>query len=550
MSRRTARPAAALAVLVTAVALSGPSSSAAPLAPPAADATHAPAAAAAVEPLPRIAAGPDRILVNTEAGERFRPRGFNYVRLTPMPSSPADPYHSTFEPGTYDAARADAALADLTMRGYDTVRVFVDPGNGQDNLIGRPHGLGHGAGDLSPANPAYLDNLADFVRRAAGYGVYVLPSLDAFPQNDYYRAIIANSPRPVNVDGRNRYFMYEGYIRAKEEYLRVFTTEMKARLGDLMSTFLALQLDNEAYLNYTEAPFDRFSGTVTVAGRSYDMAVPAQRQAAADHAFISYADRGVAAVKAVDPELMVTMGAFTNLAVDKSFDGLSGRCGPAACADPRYPVRVSAVTRQSGLDFFDIHIYLAAGRTLAASLGSMEWSQVVGPVINGEFGTERRWFGTISEAGQALTDHQVGTCDHGISGWLFWTWDTDEDPTQRLFYRGNEAGGVIASALAPRHRPDPCGRNGVRVPALTVFPLSAAERVKARPEFRGHQGDDVVTLTVDGEEAGRTENGSWQWRLVPTRDLPLGEPFDAVFRRYRDGRLFDLVTVRNIVLGP
>ncbi|SEE20772.1 hypothetical protein [Jiangella alba] len=532
---RTARLATSLAVLAAAVTLSGP-----------------PAASADVtEPLPRIAAGPDRTLVNTETGEAFRPRGFNYVRLTPMPSKPESPYHSTFEPGRYDPARADRALAELTMKGYDTVRIFVDPGNGQDNLIGRGHGLGHGNADLSPANAAYLDNLADFVRRAAGYGVYVLPSMDAFPQNGYYRDIIVGSPQPVNVDGRNRTFMYEGYIRAKEEYLRVFTVEMTRRLGDLMSTFLALQLDNEAYLHFTEAPFDRFSGTVTVAGRSYDMAVPAQRQAAADDAFVAYADRGVAAVKAVDPELMVTMGAFTNLAVEgRGFDGLSGRCaGGVRCTNPRYPVRVSAVTRRSDLDFFDIHTYLATGRTLAASLGSMEWGSVAGPVINGEFGTERRWFGGIDQARTALVAHQVGSCDYGISGWLYWTWDTDEDATQRRFFSGAESGGVIGSALAPRSRPDPCSTTVVRSESMTVFPLSAAERVKARPAFTGGSGTGVVTLTVGGEEYGRADQGSWRWHLVPSRDLPVGVPFDAVFRRYVDGRLRDQVTVRNVVLG-
>ncbi|WP_053207908.1 hypothetical protein [Jiangella muralis] len=529
----------AVVASVVSVTLSGPPASADPATP------------AAVEPLPRIAAGPDRTLVNTRTGEQFRPRGFNYVRLTPMPSNPASPYHSTFEPGRYDPARADAALAELTMKGYDTVRVFVDPGDGQDNLIGKPHGLGRGDADKSPANAAYLDNLADFVRRAASYGVYVLPSMDVFPQNGYYRDLIGNSPRPVNVEGRNRSYMYEGYIRAKEEYLRVFTKEMKARLGDLMSTFLALQLDNEAYLKFTEAPFHQFSGTVTVAGRSYDMAVAAQRQAAADNAFIAYADRGVAAVKAVDPELMVTMGAFTNLAVNgRTFDGLSGRCaGGVACTDPRYPVRVSAVTRESGLDFFDIHTYLAAGRTLAASLGSMEWPKVVGPVINGEFGTERKWFAGIAPARDALVAHQVGSCDYGISGWLYWTWDTTEDATQRKFFSGVEAGGVIAAGLAPRYRPNPCSTTVSRTESMTVFPLSAAERVKARPTFSGSAGAGLVTLTVGGEEYGRTDQGGWRWQLVPTRDLPVGVPFDAVFRRYVDGRLYDRVTVQNIVLG-
>jgi hypothetical protein len=545
--KRTTRLAAALAVVIASVSLSGPAATAEPRADPV-----GPQADPVVDPLPRIEAGPGRELVNSETGERFRPRGFNYVRLTPSPARPEAYYQSAFEPGLYDAARADAMLADLTIRGYDTVRVFIDPGDGRDNQLGRPHGLGHGNDDLSPANAAYLDNVADFVRRAASYGIYVLPSLDTFPQSGYYRQIVAGSPQPVNIAGHNLPYMYEGYIRAKEEYLRVFTTEMTARLGDLMSTFLALQLANEAYLYHTEAPFHQYSGTVTVAGHGFDMAVPAQRQAAADAAFVAYADRGVAAVKAVDPDLMVTMGAFTNLAVNgKAFDGLSGLCGGKPCNEPRYPVRASVLTRESDLDFFDIHLYLMTGRTLAASLGSMEWSQVTGPVINGEYGSQRRWFdGDIQRARTALVAHQVGTCDYGISGWLYWTWDTTEEANQLSFFNGVEAGGLLGGALSPRNRPDPCSTTEVRVRHLTVSPLAAAELLGPRPEFRGGGPNGTITLTVNGQEAGRTEANGWRWELVPTRDLPMGEPFDAVFRQYRNGRLSDIVTVADIVLGP
>lgn len=32
----------------------------------------------------------------------------------------------------------------------------------------------------------------------------------------------------------------------------------------------------------------------------------------------------------------------------------------------------------------------------------MEWSQVTGPVINGEFGTERRWFGNDVQQARPL----------------------------------------------------------------------------------------------------------------------------------------------------
>ncbi|GAA5134574.1 hypothetical protein GCM10023320_62580 [Pseudonocardia adelaidensis] len=428
----------------------------------------------------RIAVGTNRTLVDTRTGEAFFPRGFNYVRLTPSPARPQNPYHSTFEPASYDPARADAALRRFASFGYNTVRVFIDPGDGQDNLASRPHGLGHGDADQRPADPAYLDNVADFVRKAAQHGVYVLPSLDVFPQNGYYRGVIAAATPPHNVEGRNRSYMYEGYIRAKEHYLATFTSEMKNRLGVLMSTFLALQTDNEAYYTVNTAPFQQKSGTVTVAGRTYDMAVPAQRQAAADDAIVAYADRTVAAVKGEDPALLVTMGAFTNKAVGKTFDGLSGQCGGAACSDPRYPVRMSTLTRDSDLDLFDLHTYLHPNRPIETDLDSMEWSAVEGVVINGEFGALHAEY-NLDEARRGLVEHQVTTCSLGISGWLFWTWDTDEDATQRLFHRGNESGEAIGNSLAPASRPDACAARQAHPVTRPNPPLLPRPREGALP---------------------------------------------------------------------
>jgi hypothetical protein len=46
------------------------------------------------------------------------------------------------------------------------------------------------------------------------------------------------------------------------------------------------------------------------------------------------------------------------------------------------------------------------------------------------------------------------SCRYGIDGWLLWTWDTEEH--QAELWHGSSAGGLIAEALSPRARPDPC----------------------------------------------------------------------------------------------
>lgn len=486
-----------------------------------------------ITPLPRIAAGDDRRLVDTETGRPFIPRGYNYVRLAPQPWNPTEPYHATFEPGQYDAERAEAALAENSAAGFNTIRVFIDPGHGQDNLNGTPHGLGRGDDDHSVGNAEYLDNLADFVRRAASHGMYVLPSMDAFPQNAYYVDIITGNAAPVNVTGQNVNYLYEGFVQAKEAYLENFTTEMTDRLGPLMSTFLALQLDNEAHVRTDEKPFSAMSGTFTGPdGTAYDMAVPEERQAAADDAIVAYANRATAAVKSVDADLMVTMGAFTNKAVGKSgFDGFSVHCADDCSGDFRYPVRVSALTTSSDLDFFDIHTYPTPDYTLEESLNSVEWPEVEGVVINGEFGALRENYGSdINRAAEAMRTHQVDSCAFGLAGWLFWTWDTDEDEIQRLFFRGSEDDGVIDAQLTPAGRPDPCQHTAPEiVPLAVTSPAEGHTASKPDIEFSGtgHGGGEVV-LSVEDEELGTaTVADDGTWSVTPDSGVPVGTRFEA-----------------------
>lgn len=115
--------------------------------------------------LPRVTVTKDGFAAG---GAKFTPRGNNYVRLTDDGLGEGKKYHSNFEPGSYDADRSEAALAAMSRDGYNTVRVFIDPGDSLANKAGRPHGLGHGDDDDSVGQSAYFDNVADFVTKAAG----------------------------------------------------------------------------------------------------------------------------------------------------------------------------------------------------------------------------------------------------------------------------------------------------------------------------------------------------------------------------------------------
>ena len=59
-------------------------------------------------------------------GTAFVPRGASYVRL--QQDSTGVAYHATFEPGAYDPTGAQGNLDYMRSSGYNTVRVFIDPG--------------------------------------------------------------------------------------------------------------------------------------------------------------------------------------------------------------------------------------------------------------------------------------------------------------------------------------------------------------------------------------------------------------------------------------
>jgi hypothetical protein len=426
-------------------------------------------------PLARITApsqtGHGRLQVGT-TGTAFVPRGNDYVRLASYvdPSSGTTfTYHSTFEPGLYDGAAVDGALAYMRQSGYNTVRVFIDPGDPRSVAAGHPHGLGRGTTDTTDGYGPYYDDVADFLRRSAAHGIHVMPAMDVYPQSQFYWSIRGNyDPGKLNIAGNNSLYMIAGEIAAKQAYVRSFLTEIRNRVGGaLMSTFLALELDNEATFEADQAPFASYAGTVTPAnGVTYDMSKPADRQQAADASGVDYAIKVTDAVHAVDPQMLTTMGDFTYRAVRKPGpDGFATYCshtgaGPACQAgvDYRYPARVASLSIWSTLAFLDIHVYPDGGSwSLGADLGSDEWSLVRGIVMMGELGAIKSMYNNdIVSAAYAMRDLQTASCQQGFSGWLFWTWDTTEDATQRLFYTATEQNGAINGQLAPVVRPTIC----------------------------------------------------------------------------------------------
>lgn len=407
--------------------------------------------------LPRIKADGSR-LYDSVTGRTFTPRGTNYTRLAR--TSDGIVYHSTFEPGVYNPAAVDALFAQLQHDGYNTVRVFIDPGSGTT-----PHGMGRGSGTRDLAYGPYMDNVAAFVRSAARHGIYVMPSLDFFPNNDYYWGFWGRVGTTPNVGGRNKSYMDKGAVATKVEYVKQFVSALLDRLGiENASAILAYQSDNEVYFEANKPPYDRLSGTVTPHnGLTYDMSKPVDRQQAADASLVVYSHRVKAALATVDPDALLAIGFFTNLAVGKSgFNGLmtycSTDCRPGV--DYRVPGRALSVSIHGTADFIDLHLYPRndGGTFLTQALNSMEIGRFRKPYIIGEIGARKSFFNNdVIVAALAMRDAQIATCPLGARGWLFFAWDTREDlASLPLFFQMTDTRGAINGQLAPIVRPNPC----------------------------------------------------------------------------------------------
>lgn len=412
---------------------------------------------AAAVALPRIVSRADG-LFHATTGERFVARGVNYSRLSK--DSAGGIYHSTFEPGTYNAVRLPLSLSVIKAQGYNTVRVFIDPGGANG------HGIGRGLGTYDKVYAPYMDNVAHFVKVAADRGLYTMPSLDIFPSNSYYWEMVGrvNGGTTPNIFGRNLSYMDKGRVAAKAEYLKNFADALAERLGPEQRTaILAYQADNEVYFETNRAPFDRMTGTVTpVNGVTYDMADKTQRQQAADASLVEYSYRVKRGLAASDPDGLLAMGFFSFQSAGKpGADGFSVYChgDEAACPSSgnkyRYPARAGLLSHWGAVDLIDLHMYANHGAPVLNlhAMGSRK-----DPYIIGEFGAHKKLFDNdITKAAYGMRDMQREMCALGAQGYLYFTFDTMEAlASMDSFFHLVEQGHVIDNQLSPNTRPDPC----------------------------------------------------------------------------------------------
>jgi hypothetical protein len=370
-------------------------------------------------------------------GKSWVARGNNFIRLATQTDFGGNStvYHSTFNVGLYDSADVESALTAMQASGYNAARVFL---NGC--CVGS---IGNPAGGLSAA---YMANVADFLARAQRHGIYVIFTQDGTPATGGYDVTCpAAAPSAPQIQSVNASNLCAGGIDAAQRFHRDFVQSLVQQQAPV-SVILGYELRNEYFYESAAAPFTSSSGLVTTAnGSTYDMSDAASRQKMMDEGLVYLTDQLRAAIVAVDPTALVTVGFFWPQTPN-----------PTRIGDTRL-ISVYPAMATSTADFIDIHGYVIindlAIDQLVQNYGFVGHQQKQ-PVIMAEYGAFKNAVPLMADAVTALRNWQIGGCGYGLRGWLLWTWDTPEQDAD--LWNATAGDGSINTALAPVTRPDPC----------------------------------------------------------------------------------------------
>lgn len=362
------------------------------------------------------------------SGAKFIPRGMNYVRLAWQTKEDGSQIfgHSLFDPGKYDSTRVGADLTKMRADGYNVIRVFLSP----DTMGAPTNGL----------SSAYMENIVDLLNHAKQNEIYVMFTLDWIPGGKYGALLSPDCCSTFALMNAN--FLPPAGLKANQVFYQDFIRELLA-LNAPTEYIWSYQLRNEMFYDMDQPPLSFNSGTVKTAnGKTYDMSNSGEKFKMVEENNVYWLDSMRAAILEVDATALVSVGFF-----------VPQEPHPARIGDPRYVVSAPAIW-QSQVDFVDLHAYPGFELNLEQTVENFYVNGMQEkPIIMGEFGGEVSRFANITEAAFTFRDWQVESCQYGFDGWLFWTWDLNEQPD---FFNALMQDGAINGVLAPVIRPDPC----------------------------------------------------------------------------------------------
>lgn len=362
------------------------------------------------------------------SGEKFIPRGMNYIRLAQQTKIDGSSSfgHALFDPGLYDSTRVSSDLQKMHADGYNVIRVFLSP----DTMGTSNDGL----------SSAYMENVVDLLNLAKQNQIFVIFTLDWIPGGKYGE--ILNTECCSTFALMNANFLPAAGLKANQVFYQDFIRYLIARNAPTDYIF-SYQLRNEMFYDSDQPPLSLNSGVVKTAnGKSYDLANPTDKELMVAENLVYWLDEMRTAILGVDPTALVSVGFF-----------IPQTPNPARLGDPRLAVTEPAIW-QSSLDFIDLHAYPGFELNLKQHIENFGLKGMQEkPIIMGEFGAEISRFASIQTAAETLMNWQIESCGYGFDGWIFWTWDLDEQPE---FFNALMNEGAINGVLAPLTRPHPC----------------------------------------------------------------------------------------------
>jgi len=444
--------------------------------------------------------------------EKFIPRGMNYVRIGPQmnPFGESATYHAVFDPDKYDSNKIDSALGQMHADGYNVVRVFLS-----QNTIGtKSDGL----------STDYMANVSDFLTRAKQNQIYVMFTQDWIPGGKY--DAIINRDCCSNFNLMNLNYLSRGGLDANIEFFNDFIQSL-FDLHAPTDAIFSYELRNEMFYETDQPPLSLTQGSITAAnGNTYDMSSAQDKDKMVNENLVYWIDIIRAAILKKDPTALVSVGFFQPQTPN-----------PSRIGDTRLAVTEPAIWK-SKADFIDLHAYPGGDLSLpqlVENFGVKDMQQK--PILMGEFGAEASRFLSVDAAVQRLVKWQVETCQFGFDGWLFWTWDTNEQPD---FFNVLMENGKIEKALSPLTRPDACSAgSGLTSPKN----LALDAKVTASHAL----ADQLAKNAVDGSPETQWSSGhdSTQWI-----EIDLGKPYTITSLRltvaqYPSGETTHQVWVRG-----
>jgi hypothetical protein len=419
--------------------------------------------------------------------EKFIPRGMNYVRLGEQINLNGESafYHSVFDPGKYDPRLIGEVFQRMHADGYNVVRVFLS-----QNTIGtKDDGL----------SKDYMNNVANFLIQAKQNQLYVMFTQDWIPGGKYDSII--NRDCCTNFNLMNLNYLSPAGLEANIAFLQDFVQRLLDMRAPTDAIF-SYELRNEMFYETDQPPLSLEQGKITAAnGKTYDMASAQDKDQMVNENLVYWIDTVRAAILEKDPTALVSVGFFQ-----------PQEPNPTRLNDPRLAV-TEPVIWGSQVDFIDLHAYAGGELTLpqyVQNFGVNNMQQK--PIIMGEFGGEVSRFVSAELAVQRLIHWQVDSCKYGFDGWIFWTWDTIEQPD---LFNSQMDDGKIEEALAPLTRPDPCSARTSSTSPTNLALLAKATASHAR-------ADQLARNAIDGapDTVWNSGGSAKQWI-----DINLGKPY-------------------------